>query len=183
MALHHYARTFCAEKLSVGLFRGDELVGVAVLGIPVRAEVLTGPFPGLEPFTASAELSRFVLLDDVPANGETYLIGQLFGYLRRATAIRGVVAFSDPYPRRDAQGTVRMPGHWGHIYIAGNATFLGRSTPRTICLLPDATVLNERSQAKVRARDRGWQHVAGRLVDLGAAAPPPGAWTGTSASA
>ena len=157
--------------LSVGLFRADELVGVAVLGIPVRAEILTRPFPNLEPYRSSGELSRFVLLDSIPANAETYFLGRLFGYLRAETAVRGVLAFSDPYPRR-VGGIVTMPGHIGHIYISHNATYLGRSTARTVCMLSDGTVLNDRSQAKVRARDRGWRHVAARLVDLGAAAPP-----------
>jgi hypothetical protein len=47
-------------------------VGVAVYGVPVNAAVLTTPFPGLEPYVESIELSRLLLLDDVAFNGESF---------------------------------------------------------------------------------------------------------------
>lgn len=47
------------------------LCGVLVLGIPMHPAVLTGPFPLLEPYRQSLELSRISLLDVVAANGET----------------------------------------------------------------------------------------------------------------
>jgi len=46
-------------------------VGALVLSVPVRESVLTGVLPDLEPYRESAELGRLVLLDAVPANGET----------------------------------------------------------------------------------------------------------------
>lgn len=167
---HHYSGTFPAEKVSLGMFEGDQLVGVAVFAVPVRAEVLTRPFPGLEPYRQSIELSRFVLLDEVPANAETWFLARAFDHLRLATDIRGVLAFSDPQPRR--RGTeLLMPGHWGTIYQAKGATYLGRARARMLTVLPDGTVLNDRARAKLVAGDRGWRHVAARLVDLGAVAP------------
>jgi hypothetical protein len=38
---HHYLHSFLAERLSWGLFQGEELVGVAVLGVPSHPAVLT----------------------------------------------------------------------------------------------------------------------------------------------
>ena len=141
----------------------------------MRAAVLTGPFPDLEPYTESAELSRFVLLDRVPANGETWLLGRLWAHLRRESAIRGVVAFSDPMPRR-RHGRLITPGHWGTIYQAGGSAYLGRGRARTLTVLPDGTVLNDRCGGETPGGERGWRYVRDRLVALGATPPPgPGA--------
>jgi hypothetical protein len=46
---HHYLHSFVAERLSWGLYQGDELVGVAVFGVPSNQAVLTNVFPGLAP--------------------------------------------------------------------------------------------------------------------------------------
>ncbi len=40
---------FVAERLSWGLHQGNELVGVAVFGVPGHEAVLTNVFPDLEP--------------------------------------------------------------------------------------------------------------------------------------
>ncbi len=49
---HHYARSYVASRLRYGLWdRRGVLLGVAVLSVPVRRAVLTGPFPELEPFS------------------------------------------------------------------------------------------------------------------------------------
>ncbi len=46
---HHYLHSFVAERLSWGLYQGDELVGVAVFGVPSHEAVLTNVFPDLVP--------------------------------------------------------------------------------------------------------------------------------------
>ena len=46
---HHYLHSFVAERLSWGLFQGEELVGVAVFGVPSHPAVLTNVFPDLAP--------------------------------------------------------------------------------------------------------------------------------------
>ncbi len=52
MERHHYARSYVASRLRYGLWdRRGVLLGVAVLSVPVRRAVLTGPFPELEPFS------------------------------------------------------------------------------------------------------------------------------------
>ncbi len=61
-----------------------------------------------------------------------------------------------------------MPGHVGTAYAAKGAEYLGRARARRLVLLPDASVLNDRSGAKVCAQDTGHDHVERRLVGLGA---------------
>lgn len=72
---YHYSGAYPAAVNRCGLFdvRGDrpELVGVAVFGVPVQPGVLTGALPTLESYRQSQELSRFVLLDQVPANARS----------------------------------------------------------------------------------------------------------------
>ncbi|MFI7025097.1 hypothetical protein ACIBMZ_20510 [Micromonospora sp. NPDC049900] len=70
VAEHHYSRSFPAARMSFGLLEGDHLVGAVVLGVPMHPAVLTKPFPTLCPGRA-AEISRLVLLDEVPSNAES----------------------------------------------------------------------------------------------------------------
>jgi hypothetical protein len=98
---HHYAASYPAARERFGLFHSGELVGVAVFSHPVNDRVLTGTFG----CTArdSLELGRFVLLDAVPGNGETYFLSRCLRSLRKE-GYRGVVSFSDPVPRQRANG-------------------------------------------------------------------------------
>ena len=61
---------FPAARMSFGLLEGQHLLGVVVLGVPMHPAVLTKPFPTLGAREA-AEVSRLVLLDEVPANAES----------------------------------------------------------------------------------------------------------------
>jgi hypothetical protein len=56
------------------------------------------------------------------------------------------------------------------IYQASGALYAGRGTPRTILLLPNGRVLNERALAKLRSLDAGHAYVEELLVSFGA--PP-----------
>lgn len=163
---HHYSRTYPAAAHRHGLFEGGELLGVAVFGIPVQTAALTKAFPGLEPMVESYELSRFVLADEVPANAESWFLARCFDQLA-ARHVRGVLSFADPVPRTVA-GETLFAGHVGTIYQASNAVHAGRGTPRTLTLLPDGTVLNDRSVQKVRSQDRGHEHVEAKLIGYGA---------------
>jgi hypothetical protein len=179
----HYSGTFVAARLRYGLFdlagARPRLAGVAVLSVPTSKRVLTRAFPRLEPYAQSLELGRFVLDQDVAANGESWFLGQLFR-LAALAGIRGIVSFSDPLPRRTAAGLLVMPGHVGTIYQATNATYTGRATPRTLALLPDGTVLNDRARQKVRKQEAGHEYAEARLIALGArplaAGQNPAAW-------
>jgi len=182
----HYSGSYPAASLRFGLFdqaagqaEGQALVGAAVLSVPTSRRVLTNVFPGLEPYAESLELGRFVLDDEVPANAESWFLGQCFRLAAEA-GVRGVVSFSDPLPRTRPDGSVIMPGHVGTIYQATNATYTGRATPRTLTLLRDGTVFSPRAQQKIRAQDQGHEYAERQLVSLGApvrrAGETPAAW-------
>ncbi|HEX4081520.1 MAG TPA: hypothetical protein VHX40_01035, partial [Acidimicrobiales bacterium] len=120
------------------------------------------------PSVESAELGRMVLDDVVPANAESWTLARVFA-LAADVGFRGLVAFSDPVPRRASDGRVVMPGHVGYCYQAvGGSRYLGRSTSRSLVMLPDATVLSARALAKVRTGERGADYVERRLVAYGA---------------
>lgn len=172
---HHYSHSFPASRLSVGLFRKDafsheRLCGVATFSVPMTQSVVPAYFPELAP-GAGVELGRFVLVDEVEANGETWMLARAFKALReRLPEVRGIVAYCDPLPRHNAEGHVVKRGHIGTIYKAHNALYRGRSRPRTLLLLPDGSVANERSLSKVRTGDRGADGVQRELRQQGASA-------------
>jgi hypothetical protein len=177
----HYSGTMPAAKHRYGLtdLATGRLVGVAVYGVPVQRSVLTNPFPELQPYVESVELSRFVLADEVPANAESWTLARTFRLLREQ-GVRGVVSFSDPMPRRNQHGIEVLCGHIGGIYQASNAIYTGRGTARTLTLLGDGTVLNDRSAQKVRRQETGHAYVEARLEELGArpmtSLDDPAAW-------
>ncbi len=173
----HYSRSYPAARFRFGLYRRDELVGVAVFSNPVN-DLTLGVLPGEK--EERVELGRFVLLDDVPSNGETWFLARAFELLR-LEGLAGVLSMSDPLPRHDATGATISPGHIGTIYQAFNGVYLGRTKRHTIRLFEDGTVLNNRSLGKLRAKaranpdpnkTRGWHYVVDELIAHGAS--PPG---------
>ncbi len=162
---HHYAASYPAARWRFGLYERAELVGVAVYSVPMRPEVL-------RPFGADdgVELGRLVLLDSVRANAESWFVARTFEQLR-AEGVAGVVSFSYPEVRTSIDGATGFVGHIGTVYQALNASYTGRATPRTLRLLPDGSVLSDRTLQKIRACERGWQHAAEQLVVHGAAEP------------
>ena len=95
---HHYAGSYPAARFRFGLYRcaTGELVGVAVFSQPWQHVIVAAgmPFAAAE----TLELSRFVLLDEVPANAESWFLGHCFRALRDQ-GHAGVLSFSDPCPR------------------------------------------------------------------------------------
>ncbi|MEU5242232.1 hypothetical protein ACH4UR_37210 [Streptomyces lydicus] len=168
---HHYSGSFPSARFRFGLYDigagKAQLRGVAVFGVPVTAAVLTRPLPDLQPYVESLECSRFVLVDEVPANAESWFLARCFDELL-VLGVRGVVSFADPVPRRDASGALVAVGHVGTIYQATNAVYMGRATPRTVKLLPNGVVLNERMAQKVRRQEQGHEYAEKLLVRLGA---------------
>jgi hypothetical protein len=191
---HDLARQFCAEHHYLagawpaalccwGLWRdtGDEeiLAGVAVFTVPTNVAALTRVFdPQLaEPYRQSCELGRFVLLDEVEHNGESWFLTRVLADAS-AAGWRGVLAASDPQPLRRGDGTLAFRGHHGGVYGgalgaphpgAWGATYLGRGTPRTRLVDRDGQVLSARALSKLRRLERGHRYVEARLVSLGAA--------------
>lgn len=167
---HHYSGTYPAARRRFGLYKGADLVGVAVFSQPVNDASLAC-LPG-EP-RSSVELGRLVLLNSVPANGETWFLARCFEALRREGFV-GVISFSDPVPRTTRAGLVLFRGHVGTCYQALNATYLGRATPRTLHLLPDASVFSPRAAQKIRSGECGVAYAVEQLVAAGAEEPAPG---------
>lgn len=165
---HHYSGSYPAARFRFGLFQQGHLCGTAVFSHPCNDLVLTNIFGHTA--TDAVELGRFVLLDSVPSNGESWFLARCFEYLRRSSLI-GVTTFSDPVPRRTSDGVEVHPGHIGIIFQASNGVYLGRSTPRTLRLLPDGTVLSDRAIQKIRKREQGWRYAAALLEDAGASSP------------
>ena len=162
---HHYSKSYPAARFRFGLYRHEKLMGVAVFSHPCNDAVLTNVFRCRA--VDAVELGRFVLLDEVPANGETWFLGRCFELLRRES-LAGVVSFSDPVPRTSLTGEIVHPGHIGTIYQAFNGCYLGRGSRRTLMLLPDGSVLNARTVQKIRRIERGWKYAAGLLEKFGA---------------
>lgn len=194
---HHYSGSFPAARFRVGLYnvRGDvrvadvlrdaeielraeavrrlraeldkRLVGVAVFSHPPSEAVLERlPCERL----AGVELGRFVLLDSVPGNGESWFLARCFELLR-ANGFEALVSHSDPVPRFTLDGGLVMPGHVGSIYQATNAVYAGRTKPYLHAMMPDGTVFSPRSMTKIRLAERGHLRCVDELVGYGA--PPP----------
>ena len=169
---HHYSGSYPAARLAVGLMRSregwfaPELVGVAVFSVPAQPQAIRAHL-GVEP-AHGIELGRFVLLDAVASNAETWFLARALRLLRGELAeVRGVVSYSDPVPRHDLEGRVVMPGHVGLIYRASNALPLGRSSARTLLLTPDGRALSGRTLSKIRLGERGCAAAVDALVRLG----------------
>lgn len=165
---HHYSGTYPAARFRFGLYRLGELAGVAVFSHPCSDRVLTNVFPVADDPTQAVELGRFVLLDEVPGNGESWFLARAFEHLR-ASGIVGVVSFSDPMPRSTADGRVILGGHVGTIYQSVNGVYLGRGDARTLHILPDGRSFNHRAAQKIRRREQGWRYAAQQLEVHGAA--------------
>ncbi len=181
---HHYSGSYPSARFRYGLYKGPRLVGVAVYSHPVRDVVLTKVFGGEA--TNSTELGRFVLLDGIEDNGESWFFARTRELLAREDpTLRGIVSFSDPFVRTAVDGRVICPGHVGTIYQASNGVYLGRARAEGMILLPDGTSLPRRAITKLwpsektpevgskadQARRQGWHSVVRRLVGLGVTAP------------
>lgn len=161
---HHYSGSMPPARWRYGLYNTGQLVGVAVFSVPQNYATYTG-LPGDR--DECVDLGRFVLLDDVPANGETWFLARAFDDLRRQGVVT-VVSFSDPASRTSSCGATVFGGHVGTIYQAHNAVYLGQSKPEGKWLAPDGRILPGRTLTKIRHRQRGWRAAVAELVELGA---------------
>src|ERR1700681_4138054 len=123
---HHYLGSCPAMRLRYGMYEGDQLVGIAILSVPARKEVLTRAFQGLVPYYEVLEMGRFLILDHIPSNGETWLMKRVFE-LAPQTGNSWIVSFSDPVARLNSVGETIFPGHIGEIYRIKGALYTGRS--------------------------------------------------------
>lgn len=167
---HHYAGTYPAARLAVGLFGpGLRLVGVAVFSVPMNQRVVPA-YTGLAA-DAGVELGRFVCTPEVAYNGETWFLARALRSLRLAKPeVRAVISYADPIARTAASGRLVKPEHWGTIYQASNALYVGAASPRTLLVAPSGMVVSGRALSKLRLRERGWEYAERQLIAHGA--PP-----------
>lgn len=172
---HHYSHSYPAARFRAGLFvsapfQKPVLKGVGVFSVPMNQSVIPSYFDGLAP-NEGCELGRFVLADDVAANGESWSLARMKRLLITALpSVKGVVAYCDPIERRDADGVVVKRGHLGTIYKATNSRYRGRSSARTLWLAPSGECLADRMLSKIRMEDVGQGYAMERLRELGAPA-------------
>ena len=165
---HHYSASYPPARRRMGLYRaGDGLVGVAVFSVPCQIRTIPCYAPNLDP-SEGVELGRFVLLDDVPANGETWFLSRAFKLLRKsAPELKAVLSYADPIPRTTPDGLVK-PGHIGTIYQAYNGKYLGRSGRSTHHFAPNGEFVSRRALSKIRQGERGGDGAYRSLVRCGA---------------
>lgn len=170
---HHYSASFPASRLSVGLFRKDgvsasRLVGVATFSQPMNNAAVP-KHAALEDHLQGVELGRFVLLDEVAGNGETWFLKRAFRALRREKPeVQAVLSYADPMIRTAADGSVIKPGHVGQLYAVMNAAYRGRATQRLETLTPDGQVFSDRDLSKIRRAETGHRYATEELVSRGA---------------
>ena len=165
---HHYSHSYPADRLNVGLIRANGAIcGVAVFSIPMQQKVIPCYAPGLSP-NNGVELGRFVLLDDVGYNGETWFLARAFRLLKKIKKSSVVISYSDPIERRSISGELVKPGHIGTIYKAFNGKYLGRARRRKLLLAPNGTVVSERALYKLKSGDCGKNYTYRQLLNQGA---------------
>lgn len=165
---HHYSGSYPAARARAGLYRGRDLVGVAVFSVPMHESIV--PRYLSCPPAKGVELGRLVLLDEVPFNAESWFLARAFRLVRAELGLLGVFAYSDPVRRTALDGRVVLPGHVGTIYQAFNGAHLGRGRARTMLLDRHGRVFAPRALSKIRNEERGKDYAMRALE--GAGAPP-----------
>ena len=121
---HHYAGSCSSSSHTFGLYERGELAGVAVFGALVSMNAHRFVFGDLGTKEA-VTLGRFVLVDSVPGNGESWFIASCFAMLReRRDTPLGVGVVDDAHGRFGHRGALagrereqlRLVGH-GHTSI------------------------------------------------------------------
>ena len=129
---NHYHRSIPGgTRLSFGAFVGSRLWGSLTLGV--------GPYnvPSLvEEATADdcLTLIRLWLSDELPSNSESRTTGVVIRALKKSTAVRFLVAYSDP-----------AVGHLGNIYQAAGWLYTGLSEARPLYDVGDGHLHHSRS--------------------------------------
>ena len=129
----HYLHSYPGGALlNFGVFVGNLLLGVAVLGV--------GP-TNLPRLFQGAEMQEVICLarlwpdDRLGRNSESRTLGFILRKLRREqSTLKALVAYSDP-----------AAGHTGTIYRAAGFLYLGESTAMPLYQLPDGSIHHSRS--------------------------------------
>ena len=108
---NHYLHRTCPCSKAYKLTDGEDIVGVVTYGVPCSSTLIRG-ICGDEEMHNVYELNRLWVRDDVPRNGESFLVGNTLHYLDREI----IVSYSDT-----------SVGHVGYIYQATNFLYCGLS--------------------------------------------------------
>ena len=111
----HYLHRKAPCSISFGLFKKDILMGVVCYGTPSSAPLRMG-IAGKENANNVIELTRLWVSDEVPKNGESFLIGRTLKYAGKEI----IVSFAEI-----------NQGHVGTVYQATNWLYTGLSAKRT----------------------------------------------------
>lgn len=104
---HHYLRYApCGHKFSLGIYAGEQLIGVMIFGRPVARK---------EDQENTLELTRMFLYDS-PKNSESRSLSLAEKWIRKNRHETRLIAYSDP-----------EVGHKGIIYRAANWRYVGMS--------------------------------------------------------
>jgi hypothetical protein len=188
---HHYSQSFPAAIASFGLFETSAtspacLVGVATFSVPMGTSKTFIKL--LEADEQICELGRFVLLDHVGSNAETWFLAKARSRLARAkrtspTASMAskpvhplIISYSDPVPRSNARGDICFRGHFGKIYQGekdggantGMGLYTGRGAAKTMWLTQDGSCFVDRILNKLKNGETGEQYVQALLLKHGA---------------
>src|SRR5438128_1652981 len=74
---HHYSRSYPNARFRFGIYGPDGLAGVAVFSRGTNDLAILNAFPGID-IRCGVELGRFVLLNGVRFNAETWFLGRCF---------------------------------------------------------------------------------------------------------
>lgn len=109
----HYLHRRCPCSIAFGLINKEteEIKGVVTYGIPPSSTLLKG-ICGEDEMHNVYELNRLWVADDVPANGESFLIGNTLKRLDKEI----IVSFADT-----------SQDHVGYVYQATNFLYCGLS--------------------------------------------------------
>ena len=104
------------NKLSLGLFKEDKLVGVAMWGYGLRPKhTLKLMFPSLE-VENYLELNRLCLLDEMPKNSESQFISENVAYFKKHfPKVKVLFSWADG-----------LRGKCGYVYQASNFYYGGK---------------------------------------------------------
>lgn len=113
---NHYMHRKCPCSRAYGLVSPEgEVKGVVTYGVPCSSTLLKG-ICGAEEMHNIYELNRLWVADDVPTNGESFLVGNTLKLLDKEI----IVSYSDT-----------SVGHVGYIYQATNFLYCGLSAKFT----------------------------------------------------
>jgi len=111
----HYLRRKAPCSVAFGLFKENTLLGVICYGTPSSAPLRSG-IAGPQFANNVIELTRLWVSDDVPKNGESFLIGRTIKHSGKEI----IVSFAEI-----------NQGHIGTVYQATNWLYTGLSAKRT----------------------------------------------------